>query len=211
MDITLELKQVISKDRTHSEIIEQFKKELKVAQTNSLKELMKCEPDVYMLPYKKDDSKNNEEENINKKIHIFKALEIEDLINDIYDNGLFSIYSINKIEVYCADLISESDFQILFFNNEEFIKKVEPVIRIQNLTSKFKNFSINYFSNELKEADMLNHQSIFLKIDKDIGETVKELLLSNELKVILDTNLNYVQLNKELGNSNANSTQKIKI
>lgn len=210
MDITTEIKQIISKERTHNEIIEQFKKELKDAQTNSLKDMLRKEISTYVMPFNGDGFKNNEEY-INKKIHIFKALELEDLINDIYDNGLFEKYSINKLEIYCADLVVDTQFQILFFNDEQFIKDVEPVIKIQELTSKLKDFDINNISAELKEADMLHNQSIFLKIDKEIGQTIRELLLSNELKVVLDTNLNYVQLNKELGSSNTDSTKKIKI
>lgn len=211
MDITLELKQVISKEQTHNEIIEQFKKELKDLECNSFKNLLRKEISTYIMPFSRDENKNNEEEHINKKLHIFKVLELENLIDNIYGRGLFKKYSINKLEVYCADLISETSFQILCFNDEQFIKDVEPIIKIQELTSKLKDFDIDNISAELKEADTLHNQSIFLNVDKEIGPNIRELLLSNELKVVLDTNLNYVQLNNELGNSSHNNTKKIKI
>lgn len=215
MDITSELKQIISGERTYNEVIEQLQKELKESELQNSKVgsfIIDTSGSMCVSPFA-----YNSENPINKKIHIFKVLEFENLLNDIYNQGLFAKHSINKLELYYADLSPETQFNILFFSGDKHIKRtgsagkiIEPVDKIQDFTTKFKNFFIPYISDKLQEAEVLINKTLFLNVNKDIATKVRNLMLSDELKMILDSNLNYVHLNSELGDSHT-SIKKPKI
>jgi hypothetical protein len=215
MDITSELKQIISGEKTYNEVIEQFKKDLEASKPQNSKVgaiMIDASGSMSVKSFS-----NNSENPINKKIHIFQVLEFENLLNEIYNHGLFKKHAINKLELYYADLAPETQFNILCFSKDKHIKRtgaagkiIDPVNKIQEFTTKFNNFLIPYISDKLQEAEVLVNKTLFLNVDESIARTVRDLMLSDELKIILDTNLNYVQLNSELGDSYI-ATKKPKI
>lgn len=216
MDIIIELQQILTKEKTYQEIIEQFKQELENNKNKNSKYgafIIDNSGSMSVSYY----SGSLEDKTIHKKIHIFNALEFESALNDIYNHGLFKKHKINTFEVYCSNLMSQTDFNILSFNKEQFIRNdnlgnlLNVVEQIEKLTSKFKNFDMENISEDLKEADMLNNKSIFVQVNNNSATIIKNLLLSDELKLILDTNMNYVQLTSELDENQSNNIKKIKI
>ncbi len=210
MDIAKELIQIKSNEKTFAEIIKQLETERN--------QIDKTKLDSNGKIINAHDAEEKQIAPYNKKIHIFKALEFKHVFDELYDKGAFKNYNINKVEVFYADLITETAFSILFWSDEQFIKRsdsnfkvVEPIYILQNLASKIRNFSIEYLHSEFLRYDTLTNQTLFLGINESTSNTIKNLLLNDELQSIINSNMSYLDLKSDLGSVTTDKLKKIKV
>ena len=210
MDIVKELIQIQSKEKTFSELIKQLETErnkIDKIKTNSLGKIINDH-----------DAEEREMDQYNKKIHIFKILEFKELFDHFYTDGSLEKHNINKVELYYANLMTEKKFNILFWSDDQFIKKtdmngkiIESINQLQNLASRLKDFSIDNLHENFKQYDTLTGNVLLLDLNDNTSINIQNLLLSDELQVVLNSNIDYLSLRKDFSNENINKSKKTKI
>jgi hypothetical protein len=155
-------------------------------------------------------------EEIYKKEHIFKALAVTTLIEEMIENGQFEEHGVKTIKIsYHYD--KNSDFNTMNFylygiDNKGFSKynrsgkaEDEPLEPVKKLKEVFDRFHI-FYTNEICEDFMPDEENIF-DLKPGVGDNILNMLLSKELKAILQ----YSHLRNDLPKNKADTKGKSKV
>jgi hypothetical protein len=151
-----------------------------------------------------------EKEEISKKIYIITILQTVDIIEQMFQNKIYDKFGTSIIRIhyeYEPDVGNIINFDLL----DNFEVKIPVYTKnlpkeITYLPHKTKDFlhSLNGFSDDFLSKKLQEDKEIWIDIDANVGSNVRNLLLSTELKKILD----YNQMQISLGESNNNSDSK---
>lgn len=148
-----------------------------------------------------------EKEAINKKIHIFKVLEIGNIIQELIDNKQLNSEEISAITIsygYDYDYGNEINLDFINIEKTDSFKKYLPkeLIHLINDTSSI----INGFKNKNINEIFTQNTEMKIRINDNFKEKFIDLMLSSELKNIL----NYNELQIDLADKEKTS-KKMKI
>ncbi len=145
-----------------------------------------------------------QQEELNKKMHIFKFMRFADSIAKLKDMEDFKQLGIESGAVgYGYDNSEDEHFAVLFFFDQKGIR-LNPH-NDKNLRSACKfpgNFNLGYINHELR-VDKL----YYFNFNDNIKKKLIDLFLSEELKAILE----YNEIDNELSNKNRVDSKKHKL
>jgi hypothetical protein len=138
----------------------------------------------------------------NKKLYIFKIIEVADDIESLIKEGVFKDHSIEHILIY-HDAGGEIDFS---FHNEAK-SKINPTVALRYF-SPYKTLSTIFArERELYQQYITENIKVFIDLKENIQEQVVNALLPEELKTILK----YSEMNLEIPNKEESVTKRPKI
>lgn len=133
---------------------------------------------------------------LEKKTHILAVLNIAHVIDKLVDNKILEKAKVSYIKLRIGDVFDSYD-QNKNFLWDAYDKKI----------AKINNSIKEVFKSELNEKYLGAHLSTFIDLEKPVKEQVFKILLSKELRTIVE----YNQMQMDLSEKNHEITKKLKL
>lgn len=159
----------------------------------------------------------SKQEELNKKIHLFKVLDAIDVLEEMVRGKVFHKYGIDEIKfvhIQDYDIGNKLNFELYNCENGERQEVLKynssgdysfPFSIIKSLVKNFDGFDEDNISEDFN--NLKNVHELYFEAKKGIGERFKNLLLSKEIKTVLGFN----ELNNNLVSNSENVSKKPKI
>jgi len=149
-----------------------------------------------------------------KKAHLLKVVNFANEVEKLIKTNIFFDYNIYFFEAYWDRPIGSSNIKLSFLIQDKSKKRMNVIDESNLLIKPFAKISglvdqLNWFKPEfIKQSALeLTLEDIIIEIKPGIKDKILDILLSNELKSIL----NYNKMQNELVTSHLNIDKKFKM
>jgi hypothetical protein len=149
------------------------------------------------------------QEELMKKIHIFKSVLLTNKIEKLVSTDIFSKVNINTLKISKKQEKNIGD-KIVFYLIDESNKAFSyfdshAIKQTQILYEVFENFGV--FNVSLTNNKLIEHMHISLELKPGIKDKILEIILSKELKKIYE----YNKFDLDLPDNSGNNNKKLKL
>lgn len=153
----------------------------------------------------------SQQKELNKKIYFFRVLDMIQQVGELIENKIFETNYIDYIKIFVSNQEDVgSKLYIKFYDRED--EDIPSYVNkdINKLSSFFSNF--NGLNIEDTGSDFDNrYGTATVKLNKKYKKKLIEVFFSDELQLVLEKTLSYVQLENELGKQVKDTSKKMKV